>query len=138
MDNRFVREARRYIGTRWKHRGRDHNGLDCVGLIIAVGVGCGLSDTSPAVRYPRLPDKSFLDLFDKSLDPVSIEDSRVGDIAILTWNQYPCHCGILAMDEFTPTLIHAHARHKAVIEERMEHLATQNAQHVLTYRYREN
>lgn len=33
-DEAFVAEARSYLGTPWRHQGRNRMGIDCVGLVI--------------------------------------------------------------------------------------------------------
>jgi hypothetical protein len=38
---RIEREARRWIGAPYRHQGRGADGLDCVGLLIAVGKSIG-------------------------------------------------------------------------------------------------
>ena len=30
----YIKEARKYVGTPFKHQGRDKNGLDCIGIIV--------------------------------------------------------------------------------------------------------
>ena len=32
----IVRQARTYIGVRWRQFGRNYGGVDCIGLILAV------------------------------------------------------------------------------------------------------
>ena len=42
---RFIEEARKWIGTRFSHQGRNRrNGLDCGGLILVVGRALALTD----------------------------------------------------------------------------------------------
>ena len=129
--------ARSYIGTRWKHRGRSKLGVDCAGLIVCVGKDAGVTDTSRKPLYPPRPDESHLEQFEESLDRVPVNESRPGDIAIIAWQGYPCHAGILAIDkDGNMTVIHAHATARQVIEEPLAGLQYKQAQHVKTFRYR--
>ena len=134
---RIVETARKYIGTPFKHMGRDIKGIDCVGLLICIAKDLGLSSvTSPmAVRYPKRPGRNFLPLLKDYMDSIPIENSQGGDVAVISWVSYPCHCGILTNEG---TIIHAHAQHDAVIEEELRHITTQNGQHILSFKFRSN
>jgi cell wall-associated NlpC family hydrolase len=56
----LVREARTYMGVRWRHQGRDRRGLDCAGLVVASlrGIGRAVRDST---AYGRVPYRGSLE-----------------------------------------------------------------------------
>lgn len=111
-------EARRYIGTPWRHRGRSVHGLDCVGLPRMVCVSLGISDYD-LDTYPREPISSeFLDHFTRGGGTrVPINAALPGDLMLFREGRYPCHVAILSERDGLPTIIHAHATRRKVLEE---------------------
>lgn len=112
--------AREWIGTKWKHQGRNHNGIDCAGLIILVAKEIGVvPEDFDEKNYPRRSPHSqeFLQYFKDRLPQKKNNEKKPGDVVILKEPVYPCHCGILAEREGQLTLIHAHAPRKKVLEE---------------------
>ena len=52
-------EARSWLGVPYLHQGRSRLGVDCVGLLIMVARGIGISDYDVS-GYPRVPSSDFL------------------------------------------------------------------------------
>ena len=118
----IVAEARRWIGTRWRHQGRTSNGVDCVGLLARVGAALGCTSYD-FVAYQRRPGDSqtFLQHFHKAgCLEIPMNSARPGDILIFQDNQYPCHCGILSEKRGTTHFIHSHASWKKVVEQPLD------------------
>ncbi len=114
--------ARLYIGTPWRHQGRNRDsGIDCVGLPLLVGIELGYmnSNLGPA-NYPRRPNNTFIPLFRDHLTVVIPADQQVGDILVFADSGHPCHCGFLSETLFGFSLIHAHANDRKVIEEQID------------------
>ena len=111
-----IAEARRWIGTRWRHQGRTAGGLDCVGLLIVVARSLNLIDQSAldeadrvASGYSRYPRGDALRrTLLQHLQPVEI--SRPADILLFRIDAEPQHLAIAAEH---PTggmsIIHAYA-----------------------------
>ncbi len=114
----IVRQARTYIGTRWRQFGRDHSGVDCIGLILAVCHDLGIPYKDRPDYQRRVPDpeifRNEIILQTNEGDP-----SRLLQASLLMLRQpvYPCHCGIVAMDGKTPMIIHAAMKYRKVMEE---------------------
>ena len=61
-----VDAARKWLGTPWRHQGRNTHGIDCVGLVVVVCKGLGISSYDDT-GYGRDPDPhKFLPHFDGS------------------------------------------------------------------------
>ena len=99
----MIAHARTFLGTRWRHRGRNRKGLDCVGLLILSvnAAGLGVAD---ADHYGRDPweDRLREELRQRFGAPIWVrgEDSDVdwepGDVAVITWNaKDPSHVGLI-------------------------------------------
>ena len=107
----IVMEARRWIGTRYKHQGRSTAGIDCAGLIIKVAHNLGLS-THDETNYARRPD-GYAML--RSLNGNAVRVNRPckpGDIILLSFQDYPQHLAIVS----DTGMIHSYALARKVVE----------------------
>lgn len=104
-----VQEARKWLGVPWRHQGRDHNGIDCAGLIIKVAHGLGISSFDCS-GYGLTPDgESLRAELERHVDA---KPARIGSIVLLRFISAPQHLAILT----DIGLIHAYARAGRVIE----------------------
>lgn len=109
-----VREARTWLGTPFRHQGRDRNGIDCVGLPIVVlkGLGVVLPEYESLNDYPRQPpagdmERRFLHVCTKLPEYVP------GSVAVIQWQKSLMHVAIVTD---TDSLIHVMERNQRVIE----------------------
>jgi cell wall-associated NlpC family hydrolase len=112
LGREVVSQARKYRNVRFKHQGRTIGGLDCVGLILRVGVDLSLLPTEllpvgdgclvPA--YNARPHPRLFALVARHGDSVPLEHAAPGDVLILhfdTPEKKPEHiviktdCGII-------------------------------------------
>jgi cell wall-associated NlpC family hydrolase len=95
----LVEQARTYIGTPWKHRGRSRRGIDCAGIVVCsyADLGVVLPDIE---RYGREPHRDGLMTAVRAGfgEPVS-DGPKVGDLAVMTsgaqGSKAPHHLGIV-------------------------------------------
>lgn len=120
MRNKIVEEARSYMGVRWKHQGRTHNGIDCVGLVIKVGNTLKLIDYDTRDYQRHSFSRAFLMHFRQCMYEVPIVKAQAGDVILFQDNQFPCHSAILAEKYGLKTIIHSHASRRRVVEEQLE------------------
>jgi NlpC/P60 family putative phage cell wall peptidase len=94
--NAVVHAARRWIGTPWRHRGRQiGRACDCVGLVIGTAQELGLGDYRKP--YNRQPDPSaMLAELEAYLDPIRVADAQPGDILYLAFRGVPTHLAIIS------------------------------------------
>lgn len=95
-----VREARRYLGVRFRHQGESFEGIDCSGLALAVGRALG--QVEPGYKRPAYslnPDpRLFMREFTTLARLVRKEDACAGDIAVMCHrleSRREQHCAIL-------------------------------------------
>lgn len=119
----ILAEARSWLGTRWRHQGRTAQGIDCAGLVALVGGSLGLITHNPT-DYPRRPDGSFLSHFQSCLEQRSVRLARPGDVLVFSDSGHACHCGIRGVKHGRPSVIHAHAQRRVVLEELLEPAAS--------------
>lgn len=119
MINRLdiVRVARSYLGTRFLRGGRDHKGIDCVGLLVMVGreVGLDLKDTTAYNFNPNIPLMQEF-VFDQS-ERRPFRPLKNGYLAILKQSVFPMHTGIITVDQGETTIINANMKARSVIEQ---------------------
>lgn len=95
LQQSIVNTARAYLGAPWLHCGRNGDGLDCVGLLVAVARDTGLKHRDPA-PYARMPRGQAL------TDELSGQFTRVmhpqpADILVFAFDRarmVPQHVGI--------------------------------------------
>jgi cell wall-associated NlpC family hydrolase len=116
-----VDRARDWIGTRFLHQGRTHNGVDCVGLIWGVAQELGYSPVIPD-NYPAAPSGSNVSTnADKYLikpQRQGFENIIPGDV-LLFWiiqRGTPQHFAFAANHYGRPSIIHSFQRAGKVCE----------------------
>lgn len=114
----IVSEARRWIGTRYRHKGRSATGLDCVGLLVVVARALGVphDDDQHYIDWPD-PQRRLIAVLDCYMDVASPLSAWPGSIGLFTQDRLPGHCGIFATAHGAPHVIHAHIRRRGVVEE---------------------
>jgi hypothetical protein len=117
----IANEARRWIGTPFRHQGRMRGaGVDCVGLVAGVGVAIGVGGLRdvPADYTRRGSYAAFMSHVCHYLDPLDeAADPPDGAVAAF-WLRTQGHIGLIAHRGKHAVLIHAYAHRgvKAVVE----------------------
>lgn len=114
----LVREARSWVGTRFRHQGRTRNGVDCIGLLVcsARAVGLELVDRTD---YARRPDgRQLAAELRAQLVPIELAAALPGDVLLLSFDRSPGHVALVS----DAGLIHAAALLRRVVEHRMDEL----------------
>lgn len=112
----IVEIARKYIGTEWRHAGRNKHGLDCVGLLVVVAREAGINVLDD-LNYSRTPQGKLVEHTKKHFKEVPVSDIQDGDFGLFRVGRFPFHAGIFANIGGQRTLIHSHATCEKVIEE---------------------
>jgi cell wall-associated NlpC family hydrolase len=103
-----IAEARTFLGSKWRHRGRSKYGIDCIGLVVIAMAAGGLL-MRDRLDYSRTPHMDGLEreMLEHFGEPV--EDLRAGDVVLMAWDgsTEPSHVGLIASNELGLTLIHS-------------------------------
>lgn len=111
-------EALSWEGVPWRHKGRGRTGIDCGGLLLAVGWELGIWPRSFDIQiYPRQPDGSIkAQLMDAGFTPVSddLAGIPVGAALLMAPGspRFPYHLAIMAQGNL---VVHAHAPRRRVV-----------------------
>ena len=92
----IIENARGWIGTRWQHQGRSRAG---------------------GVYRRRQDGRQLLSEIHRQLQNIPTTNWKEGDIGVFKESAFPIHVGFLGRRDGVPTVIHAHARRRQVIEE---------------------
>ena len=133
----IIDAARCWLGTPFRHQGRNSKGIDCVGLIIETARALNLIDeTFDYTNYSRRPPhgQAFMKHFADYLVSKNCRQYVPGDIVALKEPAFPCHCGIIGVLNKLPTLIHAYSPRGQVVEEYFD-TSKWRALHVATYEF---
>ncbi len=113
--SKIIKTAREWIGTPYHHQGRVKGvGCDCIGLIIGVAHELGLSSYNINGYSPYPDGTKLLQLFRSEC--LEVDNYEPGDILIFRIKKSPQHCGILAVNDWKLTIIHAYQTTEAVRE----------------------
>ena len=104
--------ARKYIGVRFKHRGRGRDGLDCAGLVLLSCKDAG-QQVQDYINYNERPNQTVLiEQMSGRFDKIQVSEARRGDILIISIGSRVQHMAILC----GLTIIHANSRAGRVVE----------------------
>lgn len=143
--SQYVEEARKWIGTPYHHQGSIKQvGVDCVGLIIGVGIVTGLIDpefrndpNNDWLNYSAAPDGvTMKQICDEHFTRVEMSDMKIADIVLVSIDTNPQHLGIIGNYRHGGySIIHAYKRPNtvgSVIESRL--MFARNFRFVQLYR----
>ena len=108
----FTTEVRRWIGRPFLHQGRTWDGVDCIGLAVAVCKNCGLvaPDFDTGI-YGRMPANDMLQRrIADHCEP--LPTARAGSLVVIRWSREASHVALCLGD----TIVHSHERMGGVIE----------------------
>lgn len=115
-----VAEARRWLGTRYRHQGRSHEGVDCIGLPVCVRQALGLPALDVEGYARRTTDSEMLNFCRAHMHEVRRDQIEPGDLLV-------CMHGVtrhMAIVGDYPggglSIIHAHLPNKKVVECRLD------------------
>lgn len=115
----IVREARTWLDVRWRHQGRNRQGVDCIGLPVCVRAGLGL-ETIDVTDYSRTStDESMLVYCRQYMREV--QALLPGDVAVMAFDnqRHMAIVGNYPVDGEV-SIIHAGAFWRRVIEHRLD------------------
>ena len=126
LQSNIIESARNWVGVPYTHQGRSKRGIDCIGLILAVGHEVGLLNEhdlewihNEFKGYARLPNgQSLRNGFSQFSPEVPITQLQPSDVILVTMDKHPRHCAIYTDSD---TIIHAYAERGKVAEARYAH-----------------
>lgn len=114
-----VLAARRWVDTPYRHKGRSDRGLDCIGLavVVARSFGIAIADEENYTNWAD-PQRRLLKVMETHGCRIAHPESPFpGTIGIFSQAGLPGHVGIFSRKHGVVHLIHAHIRHRRVVEE---------------------
>jgi cell wall-associated NlpC family hydrolase len=103
-----VAEARKWLGVRYRHKGRSERGLDCLGLLVMVGRAFDIPHTD-ATDYSGWPrgDLLILQTLDRFLVRQPPSAALPGCIGVFAERRLPGHVGVFSVRHGAIHVIHA-------------------------------
>ena len=119
-----VAEARRWLGTRYRHQGRVRGvGVDCLGLLICVARELGVVAADFDINgYSRQPDgDTFQRGCEHYMQAITRAEALPGDVVSIAFGGHPMHAAILGdYAHGGLSLIHALANARKCVEHRFD------------------
>lgn len=124
----LIAAARTFRDVPYRHRGRSHHGVDCIGLVGCAFLAIGIQFQDQRVYSPA-PDGSLLaEALTAHLgDPVWTAGSREpmalrrGDVTLMRWHKHPNHIGLVTDYPLSGqvAIIHSYSEAQRVVEHRI-------------------
>lgn len=114
----IIAEARKWLGTPYRPRGRSARGLDCLGLLVKLGEAFAVPhvDTQDYSLWPA-GDHRILHTFDRFLVRMPPDSRLPGLVGVFAERRLPGHCGVFSTKHDADHLIHARIRPGRIMEE---------------------
>jgi cell wall-associated NlpC family hydrolase len=111
-------EARKWLRTPYRARGRSSAGLDCIGVLVMVGRSFNVRHVD-RLDYSNWPAQDHLILKElgQYLDRLPISSELPGTIGVFAEKRLPGHAGIFSEKYGVTHLIHARVLGRRVLEE---------------------
>ena len=110
---RIVAEARRWLGTPFRHQGRGAVGLDCAGLLYVVYNAVLRDGLKDFYMYPSAPKTGFVFRSIRHYaNRITLDAAQAGDVVLLNFAGSSTHFGILT----DMGVVHADTNLKRVVE----------------------
>lgn len=82
QQSRVCAAARSYLGVRWRGQGRDHQGVDCVGIAERSFIDAGLPLRAPPATYRNVDSKLLMQTVHEHFDRVPRSRAQAADLVI--------------------------------------------------------
>lgn len=93
--NKLITEARTYLGSPWKHQGRNKKGVDCVGFLLLSFRYIDIH-INEIKGYSRTPDGIALKkIMDEQPNLHKVDTIEVGDILLFRIRRHPQHVALV-------------------------------------------
>lgn len=116
----IVRVARGFIGVRYRHQGRNRDGVDCIGLPVCVRAELGLPAMDASGYGKSSTGSEMLDYCRANMAEVSREDLAPGDL-LVQMDGIVRHMAIVADCVYGGlSIIHAWLPNRRVVECRLD------------------
>lgn len=109
--------------VRYRHRGRDYRGVDCIGLCVAGMQAIGRDVNDLRVYSPRPDGHTLRDALIAHLgQPLPLSEAQPGDIALMRWSeshgvQWFNHVGVVTSHPLGYlSLVHSYGPNQRVVE----------------------
>ncbi len=125
-----VNEARKYIGSPYRHRGTSKTGIDCIGVVWRVAFDLGLTNII-LPEYSNEPSSEYMSRhLGEELERIDKRDSFQGDVFAFRFAKFTQHVGIYT----GRNIIHSYQQ----IGGCREHIMSDKWRrlHIATYRFR--
>lgn len=108
----LVAEARRWLGTPYRHQARGPHAFDCVGLVIRVADDLKLVPDTFVRNYGRLPRPELIEQARRIC--TAIDQPEPGCLVLIRWprEKLPAHAALFTGEN----LIHSDRFHAKVVE----------------------
>lgn len=116
-----LREARGWLGVRWRHQGRDRSGVDCIGLVIEVAKAVHGSSFDVTGYERQASIETMLNQASKLLHRRNeVACMQPGDVLVMRFESQP-HMAIVGDYVWGGlSIIHAYAGARKVVEQRLD------------------
>ena len=116
MNHLLPDEARKWLGTPYKHQGRQiHRGVNCLGLVAEAMKAAG-HKVNDRIDYSRYPSGNLLITgLASQLKEVSLDEIDSGDILVMAQRTQANH--VMIYDHQSKTVIHSYFRCGCVVEQ---------------------
>jgi cell wall-associated NlpC family hydrolase len=124
LREKFITEARGFLGCAWRHQGRTKQGIDCVGLIVVPLLALGLfKPEDDVVNYTREPEgRRLTEILHQYARRLSgLDKAQPGDLIAMRFTSEPQHLAIITrINQHGPHILHAAGQGRAVVEHHLD------------------